>query len=329
MVPYRQEFAKINIPVLTITGYYDDGQPSALDYMKQHTTYNRKADHYLVIGPYDHFGTHAAVKPAILRDYSIDPAAQLDSVELKLQWMDWILQGGPKPAILADKVNYEVMGANEWRHVPSVEKMHPRSQRLWFTNVSAADRYRLEARKPASPAFLEQTVDLANRRIYNNYNAYPSPIILDSFRFITEMMFISEPFEKPTVVAGPFSGELNITINKKDVDLGVTVFEVMPDGKFFHLGYWTGRASYARDGTHRVLMTPDRPARIPFATSFTGRRLSAGSRLLVFLDVNKNPGAQVNYGTGKDVSDESIADAGEPLRVKWHNDSYMDVPLSD
>jgi hypothetical protein len=36
-----------------------------------------------------------------------------------------------------------------------------------------------------------------------------------------------------------------------------------------------------------------------------------------------------NYGTGKDVSDESIADAGEPLRVKWHNDSYVNVPLSD
>jgi hypothetical protein len=103
----------------------------------------------------------------------------------------------------------------------------------------------------------------------------------------------------------------------------------MPDGKFFHLGYWMGRASYARDGTHRALLTPGRPVRIPFATSFTGRKMSAGSRLLVFLDVNKNPGAQVNYGTGKDVSDESVADAGEPLRVKWHNDSYLDVPLSE
>jgi hypothetical protein len=55
----------------------------------------------------------------------------------------------------------------------------------------------------------------------------------------------------------------------------------------------------------------------------------SGDSSVVFLDVNKNPGAQVNYGTGKDVSDESVADAGEPLRVKWHNDSYMDVSLSE
>jgi hypothetical protein len=52
-----------------------------------------------------------------------------------------------------------------------------------------------------------------------------------------------------------------------------------------------------------------------------------GSRLLVIVNINKNPLAQINYGTGKDVSDESIADAGEPLKVKWYNDSYIDVPI--
>jgi len=37
----------------------------------------------------------------------------------------------------------------------------------------------------------------------------------------------------------------------------------------------------------------------------------------------------VNYGSGKDVSDESIADAGAPLKVQWHNGSFIDVPLRD
>jgi hypothetical protein len=34
---------------------------------------------------------------------------------------------------------------------------------------------------------------------------------------------------------------------------------------------------------------------------------------------------QINYGTGKDVSDESMADAGEPLSISWANDSYLDL----
>jgi hypothetical protein len=55
--------------------------------------------------------------------------------------------------------------------------------------------------------------------------------------------------------------------------------------------------------------------------------MSKGSRLLVLVTVNKNAWAQVNYGTGKDVSDESIADAKEPLNVHWYNDSFVTVPI--
>ena len=57
------------------------------------------------------------------------------------------------------------------------------------------------------------------------------------------------------------------------------------------------------------------------------RQLAAGSRLVVVLNVNKNAFAQVNHGTGKDVSDESIADAGEPLRVRWYGDILVRLPI--
>jgi len=60
MVPYQREFAKINISILTITGYFDDGQQSALRFLKEHYKYDHNAEHYLLIGPYDHFGSQAA-----------------------------------------------------------------------------------------------------------------------------------------------------------------------------------------------------------------------------------------------------------------------------
>jgi uncharacterized protein len=59
------------------------------------------------------------------------------------------------------------------------------------------------------------------------------------------------------------------------------------------------------------LLVPGQATRIPFTTVVVARMLEAGSRLLVLLDVNKNHFAQVNYGSGKDVSDESVGDAGE------------------
>jgi uncharacterized protein len=48
----------------------------------------------------------------------------------------------------------------------------------------------------------------------------------------------------------------------------------------------------------------------------------------VVLDVNRGPDAQVNYGTSRDVSDESIADATEPLVVEWLSDSTVTIPIS-
>ena len=78
----------------------------------------------------------------------------------------------------------------------------------------------------------------------------------------------------------------------------------------------------------RVLLTPGKRTLIPFErTPLISRRMSIGSRLLVMLTVNKNAFAQINYGTGKDVSDESIADAKEPLQVRWYSDSYVRVPI--
>ncbi len=56
-------------------------------------------------------------------------------------------------------------------------------------------------------------------------------------------------------------------------------------------------------------------------------QLQPGSRLVVVLCVIKERGRQINYGTGKDVSDETIADAKEPLEIRWFDDSIVAFPL--
>jgi len=37
--------------------------------------------------------------------------------------------------------------------------------------------------------------------------------------------------------------------------------------------------------------------------------------------------AKINYGTGNDVSEESIADGRIPLKIRWYNDSYIEIPV--
>lgn len=325
-VPYKNDFARINIPVLTITGYYDDGQISALRYLTEHLKYNPKANHYLIIGPYDHFGAQRGGVP-ILRDYPVDPVALISTMDITFQWFDYILKGGKKPAILQDKINYEVMGANVWRHAPSLGKMANKTLKLYLTNIKSDSTYKLSAQRPVKPGMLTQEINLADRKTYNN-DYYPYPIIKKQLDHSDGLFFISEPLGNAVSVEGIFSGELKATINKKDMDIGIVLYEVMPNGEYFQLSYFLGRASYARDMSVRKLLHPGVMETIPFSRArLVSRQLSKGSRLLVVLNINKNSNAQVNYGTGKDVSDETIDDAKGSLKIQWSNRSFINVPV--
>jgi uncharacterized protein len=57
--PTSEEYARLSMPVLTITGMYDADQPGALRHYREHVRSSPRAreQHYLVIGPWDHSGT--------------------------------------------------------------------------------------------------------------------------------------------------------------------------------------------------------------------------------------------------------------------------------
>lgn len=326
MAPYGKEFAQINIPVLSIDGYYNDSQNSGLNYLREHYKYNPKANHYLIIGPYGHLGAQREGQ-AVLNGYEVDSNALINTKKITYQWFDYILKNGPKPEILKDKINYQVMGANEWRSAPSLDKMANSFLKMYLTDHKSGNFYALNPQKPIQKKYLYQEVDFADRAIANN-DYYPDPIIRKEIDTSNGFIFISEPLEEPILINGSFWGEIKASINKKDMDMGVTLYEVMPNGDYFHLSYLIGRASYAKDITKRNLLKPNEIASIPFSnTHLVSKQLSKGSRLLVAINVNKNPFSQLNYGTGNEVSDETIEDAKESLKVKWYNDSFIKIPI--
>ena len=328
MVPYKKEFSKINIPVLSITGYYDDGQVSALEYLREHYKYNPHAAHYLLIGPYDHFGAQKG-GTAQLRGYQVDSVALINTREITFQWLDYVLKGTKKPDIIQDKINFEVMGENKWHHAKSIDQMGPRKRRLYLDKLKNGTAFTLSDRKPVKNDYLTQIVDLSDR-ITSNNDYYPSPIIKSELDTTNGLFFISQPFDTATSVSGLLKGNLRVTINKKDMDFGLSLYEVTPTGEYFQLSYFLGRASYAKDMSRRQLLNPGKATDIPFYRSRVfSKRLSKGSRLLVMLNINKNPFSEINYGTGKPVSTETISDAGAPLEIKWHNQSYIELGFSN
>lgn len=328
MTAYGKDYRKLDIPILAIDGYYDDGQSNAVRHLRDHYRYRPDAEHYLVIGPYEHFTTQAWFKPWQIRGYSIDPVAQFDTPELTFQWFDYVMKKGPKPAILKNKINYQVMGANEWRSAPSIEAMSSDKLTLHLSPARSGEYYTLTAQQPERSAAVTQRVDFTDRTT-TSFEAYPSNVLSAKPDFKEAQLFVSEPFDAPATVGGLFSARLRAILNKKDMDIVMVLYEITPSGQFFHLSWTVQRASFAKDMTKRQLLVPNVPQTIPLDnTHLVSRKLSKGSRLLVALTINRRPSYQINYGTGKDVSTESIADAKEPLLVQWLGESTVTIPIS-
>ncbi|HTU82573.1 MAG TPA: CocE/NonD family hydrolase [Candidatus Acidoferrales bacterium] len=322
MVPYAADFARIDIPTLTISGYYDDGQGSALNFMKDHAAYDPQAADYLVIGPYDHLGSQHAHKDAALRGYPIDPIAQFSTPKLTFDWFDWILRDGPRPAMLADRMNFEVMGANRWRHAGSFATMSSHRQRYYLAP------HTLASRPPASPSYIEETVNFADRKTVNGNDYYPDPILGASPDLSRGLAFESPPLRHAMEIDGFFTGHLVAAIDKRDMDVQAVLYQRLPDGRLMHLSYFMGRASYGDDLITRRLFNPGLPKTIVFDRSrLVSRYLEKGSRLLLTLDVVKSPFSEINYGTGGDVSRENLADAKAPLTVRWSTSSFITLPV--
>jgi uncharacterized protein len=322
MVPYKSDFSRINIPVLTVSGYYDDGQGSALNYLKDHYAYNKRAVQYLVIGPYDHLGSQRAHKDDVLRGLPIDPVAQFSTPQLTFDWFDWIMRGGKRPALLSNRINFEVMGADVWRHVPTIERMATKRQRYYLTP------HTLSAEVVRTPSFMAQSVNFADRTTVNGDDYYPSPILGAKPDLSRGLVFVTAPLQRSMEIDGFFTGHLKAIINKRDMDVEAVLYQILPSGAIMHLSYFLGRASYSDDLVTRRFFVPGKLRSIVFDRSrLVSRYLKKGSRLLLVLDVVKSSFSEINYGTGGDVGRENIHDAKSPLNVLWSTSSYITVPV--
>ncbi len=322
LIPYGREFSAIDIPVLVQTGYYDPGMVGALYYLEEHYSHRPNADHRLLVGPYHHTAMQSGVLASVRGDV-VDKVALIDLQDVRLDWFDHVFRGAPMPAILSDRINFQVMGANTWRHVSTLEGMATGRRRLYLSGTRDGEGLLFSAlpTKAVPPALL---VDLADRHDVDLSLPPGAPDTRNALVFRTGKL------QAPVEIDGLFQANLQVVTNKCDFDLEVGFYEEKPDGRYLDLASYLGRASYMKDRTKRHLLRTGRTQVLSFQSqTLTARLLTPGSRIVAVVGVPKRPEVQINYGTGRAVSDESIADAGQPLRIQWLPQSYFELGVRE
>lgn len=337
--PTDAQIASMKFPVLTATGFFDDDQPGALHYYRrlmEHGNAETRDNTYIVIGPWDHGGTQHPQKQ--IDGLPIPQSAVLDMDKLHADWFDWVLKRGPLPALLHDKVNYFMFGADEWRSAPSLAAVSRENLSFYLSDPAGTPKDVFHSGSlNVQPAAHEPPAE-----ILSDPHELPE---LDMARFALDedltsqfrdfqkraLVFHTDPFEHDTEIAGHMRLKLTVQADAPDFDLWAQVLLIQPDGTTTRLGEDIRRARF-RDGFFKEeLLKPDQIVEIPFEFYWMAWRFPKGSRLRLTIAPLNSPLYQKNFNSGGRIGYERIEDA-RVAHIRLYHDaahpSLLVLPLA-
>jgi putative CocE/NonD family hydrolase len=349
MIPTKEQFQKMSLPILTITGQYDGDELGAMTYYRDHMANSAaaaRAKHFLIIGPWDHAGTRTPTDET--GGVKFGPGAIVDLNDLHRQWYDWTMKSGAKPQFLKNQVAYYLLapgnsGANgEWNYTDSYANLiaNPKTFYLDSKNGDANGVFRsgsLAETKPSQGVdqFVNDPMDTSRGENFEAVEPNEKTGNLDQ-RFALcvgkdGLVYHTEALSKEMPLIGCPKVSLWVSIDTPDTDLECDLYEIQPDGTSISLWSDIRRLRYRESLREAKLVKPGEVVKCDFDPGlFVARRLMKGSRLRLVVDSPNSIFWQKNYNSGGVVADETAKDA-HTAHVKIYHDaehaSAIDLPL--
>jgi len=335
------DYAGMDIPILTITGHYDEAQRGSLHYVREHERHGSPTGisrHFVVIGPWDHEGTRSGSQRCGGIDFG--NAAEVDLRRLTLDWYDWTLRGGPRPALLSRRVVAYDTGAGCWTG----------RDRIFGSDTEDMPLFLEGGRSHETPSFVGRlTVSLprtdscgswhsdpadcrraeAEARPWADWLTEPSK---DRHANETGLVWETDPLSQDIRLFGWPKASLWIETTLPDADLQATLAHVDADGSYLKLSDDLLRLRYREGAQQELPCTPGAPMRAVLdGFTFVSRLIRAGGRLRLTVRTVNSIHLQRNFQAGGNVDAESRADARAGwicIRQGGRYDSRMSIPLA-
>lgn len=369
--PWRPELAPseaglpgIDMPVLEITGPYDLAVRGAIEHHRRYcraVPAERRPHHHLVLGPWEH-GAAFSGRPQA-GDLEFGPAANIDLMQVAIDWYRWVMCGGDKPGFLTEPVHYYVTGAEEWRTSASLEATTA-STMPWYLvghdgRHSAAHPGWLQPEPVDSPAFrfvcdpderttmlLEQQPNPAGQSHnplmelppnYHDLGAHLMGVDPTSGVFVASIdgfgaVYTSARLAEPLELAGEPRLDAWVVLDQPDADLCALLYELRVDGSRVLLSPAVQRLRHRDLDKGVQLMVPGEPTLVQFRNfQWFARRLAAGSRLQLAVRHTGSLRMDRNHHTGRPDGFETPDDvrvATVDLLHSGEHRSVIHLPLA-
>ncbi len=306
---YQGQFSRIDLPVLHISGWYDDeqiGTPINFSGMvRQAASEFARRNQKLIMGPWG----HAVNTTTKLGEVDFGPQALIDLRGVELAWLNRWLKA-QEPGQKESPVRIFVMGENRWRD----EEQWPLERTQWT-------RFYLHSQGAANSRYgdgvLSTTPPADEPPDHYRYDpARPVPFLTeptssqiggpDDYAAIERrddvLVYLTPPLVSDVEVTGPVRLELFASSSAVDTDFTAKLVDVHPTGFVQRLCDGIVRARY-RDGFEKpALIEPGKIYRYTIDLWNTSQVFFKGHRIGLEIASSAFPKYDRNLNTGEDLA---------------------------
>jgi putative CocE/NonD family hydrolase len=299
-----EDFARIDIPVFTVTGWFDGDQPGAMycwHGLEEHAP--TRADRQLVVGPWEHAHCYLGGESRVGElEFGTDSLLPLQ--RMRLAFLDEHLQGIPRPP--APRVQLYLTGSNRWQafdRYPPPGVQH----RRWFL-ASAGDANTERGGGRLDEASMHGPPDTF---VFDPTDPVPYKPGAQDHREIEQrsdvLVYTSAVLQEPLTVIGLVEVVLHAASDAPDTDFTAKLLDVDEAGRAISLTHMGGvlRARYRHGFDRPQLLTPGKPERFQIRLSHVGHTFRAGHRIRLEVSSSCFPMIDPNPNTGREIATET------------------------
>lgn len=307
---YQDQFQQVNVPVMHISGWYDDEQiGTPLNFIGMTTrgaTEFARTNQKLLMGPWG----HAVNARQQIGEVDFGPQALIDIRGYELRWFDCWLKNEDTGIQREPAARIFVMGENDWRD----EQEFPLA-RTQFTHYYLHSGGNANSRYGDGTLSTEPSTDETPDR-YTYEPSRPTPYITDAtssqiggpddYSGVQQrgdvLVYMTPPLENDTTVIGPVRVLLYAASSAVDTDFTALLFDVHPSGFAQRLCDGIVRARY-RDGMQSAsLIEPEKIYRYEIDVWNTCQVFFKGHRIGIQIASAAFPKYDRNLNTGESVA---------------------------
>ncbi|PTX59640.1 hypothetical protein C8P63_11175 [Melghirimyces profundicolus] len=314
-ISYQERFHELDLPVLHISGWYDDEQVGTLLNFSGMSTRARgergRKNQKLVMGPWP----HAINRSTRLGDLDFGPQSLIDLNRLQRRWFDHWLKGEENGIMAEAPVRIFIMQRNEWR-----------DEAGWPLPGTRFTPFYLHSGGRANSRFGDGRLSMElpgeeGARVPDRYRSDPA----DPVPFITEMtsaqiggpddysaverrddvlVYTTESLEEELEVTGPVRMRLFASTTARDTDFMVKLLDVWPGGFAQRLTDGMVRGRFRKGMDREELLEPGTVYEYDIDCWNTSHVFRKGHRIRVEVSSSAFPKYDRNLHTGGELGKE-------------------------